>query len=461
MVILDFSSVNIALPRLAEIFNASSSAVIWVMAGFTLIQGAITVPVGNLSDRLGRKRVYVAGIVIVTTGIALSSIAQNLPQLLLFRVITGIGPSALFGNSSAIITATFPDKERGKALGIMWGFMGIGGLIGAPLGGLIIDSMGWRPLFYLKIPVGLLGILIATLFLKDPASAGPKSKFRFDFTGAAVLSLGLASLLVAVNQGPEAGWTSIFFISLVSVGIVLLAIFPFLERRTDQPVLDFRLIKGRFFTVGYATIVIRGMSQALMMVLTPFFVIQAMGYAPAAAGLFMIALTGTMMIASPFGGWLADTIGPRPVTVMGFGITAVGFLLMSLLPVGSPTFLTSILLVVNGLGGGMYQPAITSSIMGATPRHLLSTAGGILLTVMNIGLPLGIIVGGAVMATRSAVYEASLALQGLDPSVIKAQAIWGAYTDAMFVGFVFSALGAVLAFAQGAQKKPVELESPA
>ena len=218
---MDASIVNISLPALVDVFDTGLSTVIWVLLAYMLTIAGLMLPLGKAGDTLGRKRVYTLGFALFTLGLALCALSQNITQLIIFRVIQGVGAAMIVAIGTAIVTATFPPQERGKAIGIMGTAVGLGLLSGPALGGWFIDTFGWRSIFYLRLPVSILGMAMAWVILREDNSS--KSSKGFDFWGATTLFIGLASLLFALNQGQPRGWSSPLVLGFGAVGIRVVA----------------------------------------------------------------------------------------------------------------------------------------------------------------------------------------------------------------------------------------------
>ncbi len=225
---LDASIINVSFPRLTEIFDTDSSVVLWISVAYLLASVGLMLSFGKLGDITGRKRIYTLGFTIFTVGLILCSLSQSIIQLIAFRAVQGIGAAMIVSLSAAIITVTFPNQERGKALGILGAVVSAGLLTGPPLGGFLLDAFGWQSLFYTRVPVSIAGLTMAGVILKEQTERN--THFKFDLWGTVTLFGSLTSLLLLVNLGVKSEFMSLT-VSLLSIcTIVLLIMFILIER---------------------------------------------------------------------------------------------------------------------------------------------------------------------------------------------------------------------------------------
>jgi EmrB/QacA subfamily drug resistance transporter len=407
MATIDSSVVNIALPVISQQFHARITATVWVTLSYLLTVTVLLLIFGRLGDLLGRQRVYGGGFLAFTVGSALCGLSGSLGQLILFRAVQAVGAAMMFANGGALITAAFPASERGRALGINGSVVSTGLTLGPSLGGFLLDWAGWRSIFYINLPIGLVGML-AVRFLLHPEEVGREHR-RFDFPGAFLLGGGLLAFTLALTQGRQFGWDSPW----VDGGLVLaglcLGAFILQERRTAHPMIDLTLFRNRLFTAanvaGFLNFV-AGFSNVLLM---PFYLQQLKGFSPSQAGLMMTAVPLTTLFVAPVSGWLSDRFGSVGLSSTGLFINAVGFLWLSRLDgTVSPADVTWRLILV-GVGNGLFQSPNNSAIMGAVPRPRLGVASGFIALVRNLGMVTGLAIAGAVFESR----QAALQGQGL------------------------------------------------
>ncbi|MFW6103081.1 MAG: DHA2 family efflux MFS transporter permease subunit, partial [Chloroflexota bacterium] len=369
---LDEGAVRIVLPELGADFSARPDDVVWVWLIYMLMGAGLVLTFGRLGDALGRRRIYLAGMALFTVGLTLSSVATSLTQLVGVRALQATGMAMAVAMSNAIVTASFPAEERGRALGIMGTVVSIGLLAGPATGGALLDWMGWRAVFYARIPFGLLAVALALLLKSEP----PERKHRaFDLAGSGTLFAGLASVLVAINRGQSSGWTSPFVIGAIVLGMLLLVAFVRIERRASDPVLDLSLFKTRSFSSTNAAHTLFYVSALSLRFVLPYLVLQALGISATISGLVVASIEAVRALVSPLSGQLSDKIGTWVLATIGTAMVALGTLLM-LLTVSADTGIHYLVLLLSvvGLGAGFFVAPNTSRIMGSVPRPQLGTA---------------------------------------------------------------------------------------
>ncbi len=440
---LDTSIVNISLPRLSETFGVSASAVLWVVLAYMLTLTGLMLTVGRLADTLGRNRLFTVGIAVATLGLGLCALAQNLSQLVLFRVIQASGAAAVVALGIAIITEVFPEKERGRALGITIAVVGAGLTSGPVLGGLLLEVFDWRAIFYLRLPVGMLTLFMAYAFLKRQPSPGLRGG-RFDWGGAFTLFLGLGAFLRAINQGQARGWLSPFILGLAIGAAFSLGLFLFVESRVSRPVLDIRMFHHRVFAAGTSSLFLTFIVRMSINVLTPFYLIQSLDFSPSLSGLLMGTIPLSLLLLSPVSGWLSDRLGARSLCITGMGVVVLGVLLMLGLDDTSTAADVAITLTLFGVGCAIFEPPNMNLIMGASSKERLGTASAIVSTLRTVGQSVGLALAGAVFATRQQTYSAG--------GMAKGQALAGGFHDALLVSLPVGVVVIVLCLLGGKQE---------
>jgi EmrB/QacA subfamily drug resistance transporter len=430
---LDGSMVNSMLPILTRELEVDISTTEWLLTIYMLIQTGLMLSFGRLGDLWGHKLIYVGGLVVFMVGSLLCSLAPTPALLVAARAVTALGSAALWANSAAILTHSFPSAQRGRALGMQSMMVQLGGSFGPPLGGLIASTLGWRAIFWITIPVTLLALILSVRFIQrdEPAGRGE----RFDLAGAALYLLGLMSVLVALNQGHTWGWGSIRVLGCLALGLALLAGFVALEPRLASPMLDLRLFRERAFAVPVLTMVLNFVSTSSIVFLMPLYLLLGRGLGPAEAGLILIAQPLVMASITVLSGTLSDRIGSRLPSTVGLLILALGLFLLSRLDNATPLPLVVATLAMIGLGVGLFNTPNSSDVMGAAPSSRRGVAAAILSTARTLGNTLGLGLAGAIFTTVMAGHELT------DPaSVIQAVSVGFATASALaFVAAVASA----------------------
>jgi EmrB/QacA subfamily drug resistance transporter len=349
---------------------------IWVIMAYILVSTIFLLTFGRMADLFGRARMYNLGFVVFTIGSALCGFSANAAQLIIFRLVQGSGAAMMVVNSAALITEVFPPNERGRALGINGITWAAGGVLG--------PILGWRWIFFINVPIGLLGAGWGYLALKEMHSHSRTEKF--DPLGALSFSAGLTALLLALTMGIQAGWTSFPVLILYFIFAAGLVFFLFWERRVKSPVLDFSLFKPRVYT--FSVLAAMGQSLALFAVnfLIVFYLQGVRGYDPLKAALMLIPLPVMSSIMGPLSGALADRIGARIPATVGLLISAVALVFLTGLTPTTPYLPIALMLALLGTGGGMFFPANTSAAMNSAPPQQLGVASATLATLRQAGM---------------------------------------------------------------------------
>ncbi|MGH2386676.1 MAG: DHA2 family efflux MFS transporter permease subunit, partial [Chloroflexota bacterium] len=448
---LDVSIVQLVLPTLETSFHARLSLVDWVSLAYLLGLGAGLPIFGRLADMVGRKILYTGGFLVFIAGSALCGVAPTLAVLIGARVFQAVGAGLLQANSVAIITKVAGPRRRGRAIGLQGAAQAIGLSVGPSLGGLLIQSLGWRWVFWINVPVGLLGAILGWLVL--PKTQGLQRNQRFDWGGALLLAPALTALLLAVNEGRRWGWTSPALLTCAIGGIVLLAAFIWHERRTVSPLIDLGLFRVAAFTAGnVAGLLAYGVLFAVFFLL-PFDFERGYGQSPLATGLLLTAVPLALGVAAPISGRLSEKIGARPLTVAGMGLVAGALLALVFLLNGQGARLPLIVgaLAVFGLGQGLFTAPNNSAIMGSVPAERLGVAGGILNVTRTLGTSLGVAVATVVFALRLT----RLAGHAISTAQAPRASVLVGVRDTLILFAVAAVIAAGISFGRGSASSPV------
>jgi EmrB/QacA subfamily drug resistance transporter len=369
MSFLDSTVVNVALPTLQRDFSAELSSVAWVVDAYVLTLTAFILLGGSFGDIFGRRRALRAGLVVFTTGSLLCGIAPTLPLLDLARAVQGIGGALLVPSSLAILTATFDPSERGRAVGLWASLSGIGAAIGPLAGGLLVDAISWRGIFFLNLPIAMIVFVVA--LPKVPESRDDEAERHIDLPGATIAVVFLAGLTFALIEGSQLGWTSPAVLSGFAVGGVGFVAFILAERRSRQPMVSLSIFANRTFTaVNVATLMIYAAlaGASLYLVLD---VQQARGFSAVASGASLLPVTLTLLIGSPIAGRLADRVGPRIPMTIGPALAGAG-LLLAAATAHAASYWTSIFpaVLIFAVGLALTVAPLTTAVLSALgPRH--------------------------------------------------------------------------------------------
>jgi EmrB/QacA subfamily drug resistance transporter len=398
---LDGSVVNTILPIIRTYFSSDVAAVEWAVVIYLLVVSSLLLSFGRLGDLRGHKAIYVWGFVIFVAASAACGLAPTVGFLAGARGVQAIGAAMLFANAPAILSKSFPPSQRGQALGMQATMTYLGLTVGPSLGGWLAQSFGWRAVFYINVPVGLLAFLLSTLYIEaeKPDTAHTD---RFDAAGALLFAVGLFALMLALNEGHDWGWTSPAVLGCLAAAVVLLGAFLWLENRRPAPMLDLSLFRVRVFSAATASAILNYVCLYFVVFLMPFYLLQGRNLGPAQAGLYLTAQPIVMAIVAPISGSLSDRIGSRLLSTLGMLILAVGLFVLSRLGPTTPPGLTLAGLAVAGLGTGIFISPNTSALLGSAPRQRQGIASGILATARNVGMVLGVGLAGAILTTFTA-----------------------------------------------------------
>ena len=444
---LDMGAVRIVLPHLERAFQTSPDTVVWVSLVWVFIGSGLMLTLGRVSDIFGRKRIFTLGLAIFSLGLGLTALAQSLVQLIIFRLIQAVGAAMTMANEYAITTASFPSKERGRALGIMGAVAALGLLGGPALGGLFLDFFGWRSIFYLRIPFGIISVAMAWTLLKEQPS--PKLAKKFDLLGATTLFFALACLLLVMNRGQSLGWSSPWVLILAAIGALLLFFFLAVERRAVQPVLDLRLFRNRLFSIASISHVFLYMSTIAVTFLMPFYFIQGLGFNSTKAGLLLATIPATHLIVSPLSGRISDKLGTFSLCASGLALVSVGLFLLSWLGINASIGDIVLYLVILGIGIGLFATPNTSAIMGSVSKESLNSASAMVGTLRHIGMSVGLAIAGSVFAANQFSHATQLTSQGLLQDVVEGLSTISGVQDTILVALVIAMLGLLVSVLRG------------
>ncbi|ATL71884.1 MFS transporter [Nocardia terpenica] len=411
MVTINSSIVIISLPAifrgidLNPLSPGNVSYLLWLLMGFLLTSAVLVVMFGRLGDMYGRVRIYNYGFVVFTvSAIALSfdplSHGGGAIWLIGWRVVQGVGGAMLMANSAAILTDAFPANQRGVALGINQVAAVAGSFLGLLIGGLLAE-WDWKAVFWVSVPFGILGTVWSYRSLHD---FGQRSPGSLDLPGTLTFALGLTALLTGITYGiqphgsAKTGWTNPWVLAAVIGGLVLLAVFCVVETRVAQPMFQLSLLRNRAFGLGnlagLMASVGRGGMQFMLIIWLQGIWLPLHGFdfesTPLWAGIYMLPLTAGFLVAGPISGWLSDRYGPRPFATGGLALAAITFVLLVILPVDFNYWLFALVILLNGLGTGIFTSPNTAEIMSAVPASQRGVASGMRATLMNGGMALSI-----------------------------------------------------------------------
>jgi EmrB/QacA subfamily drug resistance transporter len=443
MVALDALVVITALPAIGRDLSGGMTTLEWTVNAYTVTFAAGIITAAALGDRLGRRRVYVAGLLLFTLASAACALAPSAGLLVAARAVQGLGAATVMPLSLTILTTAFPAERRGAIVGIWGGIAGIAVASGPLIGGAVTEGMDWHWIFWVNVPIGLAAAALSVIRL--PESRGPAT--RLDLPAVVLVSGGATGILWALVRASDAGWGSVEIITALSVGIALIVGFVAWERRAPEPMLPLRLFRSRAFSAANAATFL--MSAALIgavFLASQYF--QARGISPLGTGLRFLPWTGAPLIVAPLAGALSDRIGQRPVLVTGLLLQAAGLLWWGLAVTPDSSYLSLVApLVVAGVGVSMALPANATAALSSVPPADLGKASGANGTLRQFGGAFGIATASAVFAAHGHLGSAVSFTEGFRPALVVAAG--------------FSLLGALSGLALSQRARPARAAAPA
>lgn len=447
--VMTSSTLLIALPSIAKDLSAPMTLVVWIIMSYMLAITVLVPAIGRIADMIGRKRLYVGGFALFTLTSLFAGMVHNGWQLLMVRVAQSIGGSLIIANSTAIVSDAFPKSELGKALGVNTMVIAVGFALGPVVGGFVTVAFGWRWVFYLNVPLGVVGTLWAWAQIRETAIL-PKGQ-RFDLAGSLLFIVGLFLLLMALSFGGLNGWGSPMVLGGVAGAIALLALFVIVELRSAQPLFDLRLFKSRLLAFAYTSNFLNGVARGALTFLLIFYLQGLRSMDPLTAGLYLTPFALAMMLSAPLSGALSDRYGSRGLSTIGLGLSAIG--LLGLTWMRADTSLGEIVLwqVVMGIGSGVFNSPNTNAIMGAVPVERRGIAAGTRTMMNNAGSVISIAMTFAIISSGMTPQAMAALFAGLQVGSggIFVDAFVRDLRLAFFVSFLISIVATVIAFLRG------------
>ncbi len=377
----------IALPDLERSLHTSLLELVWVILVYMIASTVLVLSAGRLSDQFGRKNAYIGGFVVFALASLGAGFAQDGTQLILWRILQGIGGAFLFANSAAIVTDAFPREQLGVAMGTNTMVAAVGLVIGPVLGGALV-LLSWHWVFWFNVPFGLAGSLWAWLILHEVT--GSAEDRSFDWLGTVTFLAGLTGLVYGISKGGLTGWTAPLVIPSLIAAAVLLPVFVLIEQRQRQPMLDLAIFKDRLFATASGAAFANGLARFALMFVFVFYFQGVQGDSPLLAGIKLAPLAVGMLIASPLAGIWADRHGSRTLAVLGMLVTAAGLALMTTLERDTAYVWPGLYMLIVGIGSGMFNSPNTAAMMGTVSPHRRGIAAGARVLVQNTGAVLSI-----------------------------------------------------------------------
>ena len=423
---LDQRALLVALPTLTDSFNTDLTTIQWVLLIYDLMLIGSVITVGRLGDLLGRRRIYSCGFVLFVLASAFCGISQTPVQLIICRALQAMGGSMIVANGRAIASVSLPPQQRGKALGLVSMAFHVGFLTGPTLGGFLIDTIGWRWIFYINLPIGMWGAYLAWKTIEE--SKEDLKQVPIDFSGAFLLLLTNSLFIYGMNQLPHVGWHDPIAIGTLSLAGAALLLFVMVELRSQAPILSFSLFRSRLFTASMFSLFFITSTQAAIGFLMPFYLQTIRGFSPTQMGWIIIASSVVIVIVAPVAGWMSDRLGSRLLCTAGSFLIVVGQFFIASLNTNSSIARIILPIALSGFGWAIFNSPNQSAILGSVPREKVGVASGMNTTTARTGGAMGI-------ALAATLFTYGLAAAGLTPAQIVSPQSWGAAPDIFIRSF--------------------------
>lgn len=435
---IDGGIMGISYPALADAFDTGTSTILWVTVAFWVTGIGLVLTVGWLGDVGGRRLSYTFGFLLQAAALAVSAITVEFWQLIAARICMGVGSAMVLAGVNAIIVDRFGPADRAKAIGIAGAAVGIGLSTGPLVGGWLLDVLDWRALFYTRVPLALVAAGLSWWVLESPDRRTMRD-FAVDKVGAVSLFAVLASLLLVINRSAEDGLLSPIVLAMAAMLIVATPVLIVSQRRSVRPILDFSLFRNPGYSFGLGVLVCHYTSLCAILIVAPFFFIDALEFSATKMGLFIMLHTLMRVFVAPISGALTPRVGAW--TLCGIGLVAMAGSLawLSLLAdSGSEVAILASLLLV-GIASGLYEPPNTTTIMGSVPPDRYGTASASIASGRQLSFSVGVAVAGAIFAVRERAY--------LEASEAAGRAVALGFSDTLVSGVVLAGLGVLVSVA--------------
>jgi EmrB/QacA subfamily drug resistance transporter len=399
MIMLDNTVVNVALPSMRSSLHMSLSELEWVVAGYALTFAAFMLIGGKLADFFGRRLIFMIGLAVFTGASLACGFAPNGGFLIGARIVQGLGGAMMNPATLSIIAATFAPRERGRAIGIWAGVSAMALAIGPLVGGLLTEHVNWNWIFFINVPVGLIGLLAIPLFIDE--SRDTSAEQRLDLPGLTASALGLFSLTYGFIEANSYGWTSVRILGAFAVAAASLVGFVLLEKHQRAPMLDLSLFRNRTFGGANASMLFVGLAMFGTFFYVSLYMQNVLGYSPVEAGASFLPMTILIILIAPRAGALTDRVGSR--WLVGGGMTLLSAMLFYYTQLGAHEAFWAILpgLLLGGVGMGMTMTPVTAAAMSAVAVDKAGVGSAVLNSARQVGGSLGIAVMGAIVASSS------------------------------------------------------------
>lgn len=416
MTCFDINAVNVALPLIQKTFQTNISVVEWVVVAYLLTLCATQLTLGRISDLYGLKKIYVLGFIGFTASSLLCGLSVNITMLILFRILEALCGAMMMATGSAIVTNTVLPENRGKALSVTSIAVAVSTCVGPSLGGVMVSNFGWSSIFFINIPIGIIGTALA---IRNISLDAPKPGAKFDPMGSLFIMAALILMFLPLSMIEKTTVNPVFvFISLV-LGVGFLIAFLIHEKNCSHPILDLTLFQNRVFAAGNFAATFFYISEFMMVFLAPYYLQQQHMLSISASGLIMLPMSLMMMAAAPVSGAISDKSDGRIISCIGLGILAATNLSFGSFHQDTPIPLLLLAFAVTGLGAGLFHTPNNSIVMGSAPAQNRGVASATLGTMRNIGMVLGEAISAALLSSKVSYATTMFSAKGMKGALLQ------------------------------------------
>ncbi len=437
MSVLDAVALNIALPAITSYFHVAVADTQWVVTGYLLVQTCFLIICGRIAEKVGQAKLFTVGLVVFSLASLLCALSSSLSQLIMFRVVQGLGASMMFSVSTAIVFRLFTVRDRGKAMGFLGSTVAVGGMLGPVIGGVLVGTFGWQSIFFINVPIGIFAAVAAFKFLRLDEVLS--DRFRLDLVGAFLWIVMMAALVLALGEIGNTGKVGTSTAVLLIVLIAAFVLFIRRERRISEPLLDLSVFKVRRFSLTILSMVMFFISMNMVTILGPFYFEGVLVYDPVTVGFIFMILPAIMMFGSPLVGRIYDRKRIFPYTTLAHLVRALSFFMIAYGFMEANILLVLAAFAVMGVGSCLFQTPNNAEMMMALPMKKSGLASSIQATTRNLSLAVGVSLATILM---------TLMMGSMDYGAIAGGPLAGELSDsvAMAVAFggILSLVGAII-----------------
>ncbi len=385
---LDSSIVNVALPTLAQRFHADVDITAWVAQSYILTMTALLLVAGKLLDIWGERKQFVIGFAVFTAGSALCAFSVSIYMLIFSRVFQALGGAVLMSSNQGLIAKAFPPNQRGRTLGTIGTVVSVGLATGPVLGGFLIGHLGWRSIFFINLPIGVIAIAYSLKSLANNPSA--TDGYKFDWLGSWLIIAGLGLFFTGMSLSSDLGWSDPRVFGSVGISAILMFIFIINELKAQNPIFRLSLLKSRYLTQSSICPFLAFVGLTANSILMPFYLQDVMGFTPQQLGLFMMTVPASMLLFAPISGYISDLIGTRIPATFGLAVLSLGIFMLSFLDKSTTHFQIVWHLAIVGFGMGIFSSPNSNAILSSVPRSNVGLVSGLTALMRTSGITFGI-----------------------------------------------------------------------